>query len=169
MLKRKLAVAVLAALAAGFVSVAQASSVSSTTAPLSQSNSTQPDLSQPVSGQSTQDQTQDSSQTTDATPEQKKAKRLDEVVVSGSLINNAQIQTATPTYTITAADIQSRGFNSVQQVLQSAVQATGSVQGPQESGGFTQGAQTISLYGLNPSTSFRAAVRRSTALPPSLA
>ena len=70
--------------------------------------------------------------------------------VSGSLINNAQIQTATPTYTITAGEIQARGFTSVAQVLQNVVQATGSVQGPQQSGGFTQGAQTVSLYGLNP-------------------
>jgi len=150
MLKSKLAVAVMAALAVGFVSAAHASSASSTTAPESTSSTTSSNADQPASGQSAQDQTQDAGQSTEPTPEQKKAKRLDEVVVSGTLINNAQIQTATPTYTITAADIQSRGFNSVQQVLQSAVQATGSVQGPQQSGGFTQGAQTVSLYGLNP-------------------
>jgi len=78
-----------------------------------------------------------------------KPKSLDTVVVSGSLINNAQIQTATPIYTITAQDIKARGFNSVAEVLQNSVFSTGSVQGPQGIG-FTQGAQTISLYGLNP-------------------
>jgi outer membrane receptor protein involved in Fe transport len=92
--------------------------------------------------------TQDQSNEADGSA--KKVKDLSAVKVSGSLINNAQIQTATPTYTITAQDIQSRGFNSVSEVLQSSVFATGSVQGPQSSGGFTQGAQTISLYGLNP-------------------
>jgi iron complex outermembrane recepter protein len=72
------------------------------------------------------------------------------VNVSGSLIDNASIQTATPTYTITAAEIKARGFNSVSEVLQSSVLATGSVQGPQSSGTFTQGAQTVSLFGLSP-------------------
>ena len=126
MLKSKLAVAVLAALAFGY-----------TTAYAQQASTDQDSQS---SSQVSQDQT----------PPPQKAKRLSEVVVSGSLINNAQIQTATPTYTITAADIQARGFTSVAQVLQNVVQATGSVQGPQQSGGFTQGAQTVSLYGLNP-------------------
>lgn len=79
-----------------------------------------------------------------------KTKSLDVIQVSGSLINNAQIETATPTYTITAQDIKARGFNSVSEVLQNSVMASGAVQGPQQSGGFTQGAQTVSLYGLNP-------------------
>jgi iron complex outermembrane recepter protein len=72
------------------------------------------------------------------------------VNVSGSLIGNASIQTATPTYTITAEDIKARGFNNLSDVLQSSVLATGSVQGPQYAGAFTQGAQTVSLFGLSP-------------------
>lgn len=75
---------------------------------------------------------------------------LDTVSVSGSLIGHASIQTATPTYSITAADIKARGFNSVAEVLQNSVLATGSVQGPQAAGSFTQGAQPVSLFGLNP-------------------
>ena len=75
---------------------------------------------------------------------------LDAVNVSGSLIGNAAIQTATPTYTITAADIKARGFNSIADVLQNSVLATGSVQGQQAAGSFTQGAQPVSLLGLNP-------------------
>ncbi|AFC86315.1 outer membrane receptor for ferrienterochelin and colicins [Frateuria aurantia DSM 6220] len=99
---------------------------------------------------SAQAQTTDST-STDAAPVTKtKARSLDQVNVSGTLINSAQIQTATPTYTITAQDIQARGFNSVAEVLQNSVFATGAVQGPQSSGGFTQGAQTVSLYGLSP-------------------
>jgi iron complex outermembrane recepter protein len=78
------------------------------------------------------------------------AKTLRAVNVSGSLISNAAIQTATPTYTITAEDIKVRGFNNIADVLANSVLATGSVQGPQAAGSFTQGAQPISLFGLNP-------------------
>lgn len=76
---------------------------------------------------------------------------LDTVDVSGSLINNAQIQTATPTMTISAQDIQQQGFTSVADALQNSVLAVGSVQGPSDSGGYTQGAQTFSMFGLSPS------------------
>lgn len=136
MLKSKLTVAVLAALAFGCAPAF---------ATTSDATSNQP-ASAAASGQSA-DQSQDQSSGTDA---EKKAKRLDAVTVSGTLINNAQIQTAAPIYTITSQEIKARGFNSVSEVLQNSVMSTGSVQGPQASGGFTQGAQTISLYGLNP-------------------
>lgn len=75
---------------------------------------------------------------------------LGAVTVSGSLIRHADIQTATPTSTITAADIHARGFNSLAEVLQNSVLATGSLQGPQFAGSFTQGAQPVSLFGLGP-------------------
>ena len=70
--------------------------------------------------------------------------------VSGSLINNAQVQTATPTYTMSAETIAARGFNSVAEALENIVLATGSVQGPQTAGSFTQGAQAVSLNGFGP-------------------
>ncbi|MFK2890418.1 TonB-dependent receptor [Dyella flagellata] len=79
-----------------------------------------------------------------------KPRTLDAVTVSGSLISNANIQTATPTYTISATDIRARGFNSLSEVLQNLVLATGSVQGPQAARSFTQGAQPVSLFGLGP-------------------
>lgn len=82
---------------------------------------------------------------------EKDVRTLDTVQVSGSLINNAQIQTATPTITITAQDIQEQGFTDVADVLQNSVLAVGSVQGPSDSGGYTQGAQTFSMFGLSPS------------------
>jgi len=101
--------------------------------------------------QSQNSQSQNNNSSSDSSTVDKKAKRLNTVVVSGSLINDAEIETATPTYTITAQQIQARGFNSVSEVLQNSVFATGaSAGGPQASGGFVQGAQTISLYGLNP-------------------
>jgi outer membrane receptor protein involved in Fe transport len=138
MLKKTVATAILAALSIGFAVDANADTTPSVTS-----------FGAPIQANASQDTTQSSS-STDQTTEENNAKKLDQVNVSGSLINNAQIQTATPTYTITAEEIKARGFNSVAEVLQNAVQSTGSVQGPQESGGFTQGAQTISLYGLAP-------------------
>jgi iron complex outermembrane recepter protein len=75
---------------------------------------------------------------------------LDAINVSGSLIGNAAIQTATPTYTITSEDIKVQGFTSIADVLENSVMATGSVQGQQNAGSFTQGAQPVSLFGLSP-------------------
>ena len=80
----------------------------------------------------------------------KSPRTLDTVTVSGSLINNAQIQTATPTVTITAEEIQNRGFDDVEDVLQNSVFSVGSVQGESHSGSFTQGAQTYKMFGLSP-------------------
>ncbi|WP_158880638.1 TonB-dependent receptor [Rhodanobacter sp. L36] len=140
MLKSKLAAAVLAALALGLGSIAQAAAT--TTQATTQTATDQ--------SSSTQQDSQSSDTTDQTTDAEKKAKRLDAVTVTGSLINNAQIQTAAPVYTITAEDIKARGFTTVAEALQGAVQATGAVQGAQSSASFTQGAQAVSLYGLNP-------------------
>ena len=80
-----------------------------------------------------------------------KPKDLDKVVVTGSLIPQTQIETATPLTVISAEDIQARGFNSVAEVLQKSSFATGGVQNNQSSASFTQGAETLSLFGLSPS------------------
>ena len=141
MLKTPIAAAVLAALSFGF-----AINTSAAAAPSEISQN--PSLSGSAVQSPPQDNQPGTSSQSSSTDE--KAKKLDTVVVSGSLINNSQIQTATPTYSITSEDIKARGFNSVTEVLQNSVFATGSVQGPQQSGGFTQGAQAVSLYGLNP-------------------
>ncbi|WP_409975444.1 TonB-dependent receptor plug domain-containing protein [Xanthomonas cerealis] len=85
---------------------------------------------------------QDSSET--------KATDLEKVTVTGTLIPQSEIETATPVTTITAEDIKARGFNSVADVLQKSSFATGGVQGGQSSGTFTQGAKTVSLFGLPP-------------------
>jgi len=83
-------------------------------------------------------------------PPPKNIATLATVAVSGTLIDNASVQTATPVLTVTAAQIQARGFSSVAEVLRNMVFATGPVQGPQTAGSFTQGAQPISLFGLSP-------------------
>ncbi|HEY0200007.1 MAG TPA: TonB-dependent receptor [Rhodanobacter sp.] len=91
-----------------------------------------------------------SQQSADQAPGNTKAKKLEAVTVTGSLIPQTQIETATPVTTITAEDIKARGFTTVAEALQQSSFATGSVQGSSSSGSFTQGAQTLSLFGLDP-------------------
>ena len=89
----------------------------------------------------------------DAAADTKKADdkdTLEKVVVTGSLIPQAQMETASPVTTITAEDIQKQGYRNVSDVLRAQPLATGSVQDNQFSAGFTPGATTISLLGLDP-------------------
>jgi iron complex outermembrane recepter protein len=99
------------------------------------------------------DDTPSSSTSTNSTEQEKKKKdeSLEEVVVTGSLIPQTATETSQPVTIITAEQLQQRGFSSVADALQQTSFATGSVQGPQFSGGFTPGAQTLSLFGLDPS------------------
>jgi outer membrane receptor protein involved in Fe transport len=91
-------------------------------------------------------------QAQDATPPPKQeAANLDTIVVTGSRIPRAQIETASPVVTITAADIQKQGFRNVSDVLRAQPLSTGSVQDNQYAGSFTSNATTISLLGLSPS------------------
>ncbi|WP_207914916.1 TonB-dependent receptor plug domain-containing protein [Luteimonas arsenica] len=92
-----------------------------------------------------QEATEDESTTTSSS-----ATTLDRVTVTGSLIPQTEIETFTPVTVITAEDIQARGFTSVSDVLQKSSFATGGVQGAQSSASFTQGAETVSLFGLPP-------------------
>ena len=81
------------------------------------------------------------------------AKDLDTVVVTGSRIPRAVQETAAPTFSITAEEIQKQGFRNVSDVLRAQPLATGAVQDNQSAGGgsFTAEATTISLLGLDPS------------------
>ncbi|WP_109127097.1 TonB-dependent receptor [Dyella sp. C11] len=121
MLKSKLTVAVLAAMAFGYSHAYAATAM--------------PDP------QDTASQSQDQAQSD-------KAKKLEAVTVTGSLIPQSQIETSAPVTTITAEDMKVRGFTSVAEALQQSSFATGSVQGASTSASFTQGAQTLSLFGL---------------------
>ncbi len=76
------------------------------------------------------------------------ATNLKGVVVTGSLIPQSQVETATPVVIITAEDIEARAYANVYQVLQQTSFATGRVQNNASSASFTQGAETISLFGL---------------------
>ncbi|MEI7036803.1 TonB-dependent receptor domain-containing protein [Fulvimonas yonginensis] len=99
---------------------------------------------QDAAGTSVQDQAGQSNESADKA----NAKRLQTVTVTGSLIPQTEIETATPVITITAQDLKVRGFTTVAEALQQSSFATGSVQGAQSSASFTQGAQTLSMFGL---------------------
>lgn len=127
MTKSKLAAAVVAALAFGATSA--------------YAQDTQ------AAASSTQLQDQSSNQASQS-PNVKNAKKLDAVTVTGSLIPQTEIETATPVITITADQMKARGFATVAQALQQASFATGSVQGMQDTNSFTPGAETLSMFGL---------------------
>jgi iron complex outermembrane recepter protein len=75
---------------------------------------------------------------------------LEKVVVTGSLIPQTELETFVPVTIITAEDIKARAFSSLSEVLQKTSFATGAVQGAQNSASFTQGTETVSLFGLPP-------------------
>lgn len=76
---------------------------------------------------------------------------IKEIVITGSLIPQARAATVMTTTTISAADMQERGFATVADALQQSAFSSGSVQGAQFTGNVTPGAQTLSLFGLSPS------------------
>ena len=87
---------------------------------------------------------QDQDQTT------QKDKQLGTITVTGSLIPQAQVETASPVITISTQQLERQGFGTVYDALRAQPVATGAVQDNQSTGGFTPGAQTISLLGLDP-------------------
>jgi len=86
-------------------------------------------------------------------PEEKKEepREITKITVTGSRIPVSQLETASPTVTITAEEIETQGYRNVADVLRAQPLATGAVQDNQFSAGFTPGATTISLLGLDPS------------------
>jgi len=93
---------------------------------------------------------QDASTTDQTAAPATKAETLDKVVVTGSLIPQTTLETAKPVLVISAEDLKTRGFTNVQDALHQSSFSTGGVQGNQTSASFTQGAETNSLFGLNP-------------------
>jgi len=84
--------------------------------------------------------------------EHKQNEQLQTVVVTGSLIPQAQVETASPVITISTQQLERAGFGTVYDALRAQPIATGAVQDAQVAGfgGFTAGANTISLLGLDP-------------------
>ncbi|MFT4257557.1 MAG: TonB-dependent receptor [Pseudoxanthomonas sp.] len=84
------------------------------------------------------------------TKKEEKATNLEKVVVTGSLIPQTELETSSPVTIITAEDIHSRGYTSVADILQQSSFASGGIQGGETSASFTQGAETVSMFGLSP-------------------
>jgi len=97
-----------------------------------------------------QDQSSAAQSNTNQADKKKEPKTLNTVTVTGSLIPKSQIETATPVITITAQDLQKQGFKNVYDALRAMPVSNGAVQDNQFTQGFTPGATTISLLGLNP-------------------
>jgi outer membrane receptor protein involved in Fe transport len=83
-----------------------------------------------------------------ATPEA--TTRLQEVVVTGSRIPRAELEGPAPVVTITAREIQNRGFSDVPALMTSLTQNLGSLDNNQQTDGFSPGAQAVDLRGLGP-------------------
>ncbi|MDE2083961.1 MAG: TonB-dependent receptor [Xanthomonadaceae bacterium] len=82
--------------------------------------------------------------------DKKKTEKLSTITVTGSLIPQAQIETASPVITLSTQQLEKQGFGTVYDALRAQPIATGAVQDNQFTNGFTPGATTISLLGLNP-------------------
>ena len=82
--------------------------------------------------------------------DKKKAEKLSTITVTGSLIPQAQIETASPVITLSTQQLEKQGFSTVYDALRAQPIATGAVQDNQFTNGFTPGATTISLLGLDP-------------------
>ncbi|MGH8234518.1 MAG: TonB-dependent receptor domain-containing protein [Rhodanobacteraceae bacterium] len=79
-----------------------------------------------------------------------KPEKLQTITVTGSLIPQAQIETAVPTIKLYPEQLQRQGFGSVESALRAQPVSTGAVLDNQSTLEFSPGAQTISLLGLDP-------------------
>ena len=75
---------------------------------------------------------------------------LERVLVTGSLIPRAQVEGPAPVVTVTAQDIQQRGFSTASDIMTSLSQNLGALDNNQNTNGFTNGAQAVDLRGLGP-------------------
>jgi iron complex outermembrane recepter protein len=75
---------------------------------------------------------------------------LQTVVVTGSRIPRAQVEGPAPVVTITARDIEQRGFVNVPDLMTSLTQNLGALDNNQYTDGFSPGAQAVDLRGLGP-------------------
>lgn len=84
---------------------------------------------------------------TEQKPE-KPATTLKQVMVTGSLIPETEVQTSTPLITITSQQLQDEGVESFASAIGDLALSTGNVDSPEFTTGFTPGARTARLFGL---------------------
>jgi len=78
------------------------------------------------------------------------ATKLDAIVVTGSRIKQTDLEGASPVFVITAEEIESEGFVTVFDALNSLTQTTGITQGEVFTNQFTPAAPQLNLRGLGP-------------------
>ena len=100
-------------------------------------------FAQDTSSQSTTTTTTDSNQ-----PDQQKAKSLQTVVVTGSLIRRVDLETSNPVVTIDRAQIEATGKMTLGDLVQQLPAMTGGNVNPQVNNGGGTGASSINLRGL---------------------
>ncbi|MGH8156902.1 MAG: TonB-dependent receptor plug domain-containing protein [Rhodanobacter sp.] len=101
-----------------------------------------------ASGTAFSQDTSNQSTTSNAPPDQQKAKSLQTVVVTGSLIRRVDLETSNPVVTIDRAQIQATGKMTLGDLVQQLPAMTGGNTNPQLNNGGGTGASTINLRGL---------------------
>lgn len=88
----------------------------------------------------------------DEQEEEEQAEEVERLKVTGSRLNQTDLENASPVVIISEEDIANRGFTTAFDALKNLAQNTGQVQGDEfgSQGGFTPNAQVISLRGLAP-------------------
>lgn len=84
-----------------------------------------------------------------AEEEKAEEQEVERVLVTGSRIKRTDMEGPAPVLSITAADLNDKGFTTAYDAIQSLSAATGSNQG-QAFGGFTSNAETVNFRGLGP-------------------
>ncbi len=86
-----------------------------------------------------------------ALAEEQQVEKLQKMKVTGSRISTTDMEGPSPVTVINSKDIESKGFNSAQDVLNSLTQNTGGVMAQTDSFSFTPAAQSVNLRGLGAS------------------
>lgn len=86
-----------------------------------------------------------------ALAEEQQVEKLQKMKVTGSRISTTDMEGPSPVTVINSKDIESKGFNSAQDVLNSLTQNTGGVMAQTNSFSFTPAAQSVNLRGLGAS------------------
>ena len=101
-----------------------------------------------ASGTAFAQDTSSQSTTSNTQPDQQKAKSLQTVVVTGSLIRRVDLETSNPVVTIDRAQIQATGKMTLGDLVQQLPAMTGGNVNPQVNNGGGTGASSINLRGL---------------------
>ncbi|OOG59516.1 TonB-dependent receptor [Rhodanobacter sp. C03] len=101
-----------------------------------------------ASGTAFAQDTSNQSTTSSSQPDQQKAKSLQTVVVTGSLIRRVDLETASPVVTIDRAQIQATGKMTLGDLVQQLPAMTGGAVNPQVNNGGGTGGSSINLRGL---------------------